>query len=76
MAKLNKDLLYEHYLAHDYGDEISTDTLIEEAIASIEQISEYMSMNEVYGHQRPLMVAYLALLAAREEREKNGKANT
>jgi hypothetical protein len=26
MAKLNKDLLYEQYLAHDYGDEISTDT--------------------------------------------------
>lgn len=76
MAKLNKDLLYEHYLAHDYGDEISADTLIKEAIASIEQISEYMGMDEVYGHQRPLMVAYLALLAAREEREKSGKANT
>lgn len=66
MAKLNKALLYEHYLAHDYGDEISTDALIKEAIASIEHISEHMSTDDVYSHQRPLMVAYLALLAAQE----------
>ncbi|MBQ6040950.1 MAG: hypothetical protein IJL32_09280 [Oscillospiraceae bacterium] len=54
-------------LKSGYCRDLSPDIdLIDESIASIESISAHMSDEEIYHHQRPLMISYLALLEAKE----------
>lgn len=54
-------------LKSEYGRDLSPDIdLLEEAIASIESIAANMSDDEIYHHQRPLMISYIALLEAKE----------
>ena len=54
-------------LKRTYTNDLSSDVdLSDEAIASIEGICENMSDDEIYHHQRPLMLAYLAIMKMKE----------
>lgn len=53
--------LTENYLSDFTGD------LLDEAIATIEHFCESLSENEIYHRNRPLMVAYLALISERKK---------
>ena len=56
-------------LKKTYASDLSQDVdLIDEALASIESISEYMTEDEIYHRQRPLMLAYLAIYEIKEAR--------
>lgn len=44
-----------------YTDGLGDDDLKQEAIATIEQIAQYMDEDELLHHSRPLALAYLAL---------------
>lgn len=70
MAEINIEKLKRIYLNPKYCSISGTDAIIDEAIASAEQIFLRNSEDEVYHHSRPLAIAYIALIEAKNERNR------
>jgi hypothetical protein len=50
----------------NYTSDLDPDLdLIDEAIATIEGVANYNSEEQIYHRERPLMIAYLALIEAK-----------
>ena len=65
-------MAYYELLKH-YKDDLSEDvSLIDEAIATLEQYFSYMNKDELIHRSRPLAIAYLALKEIKNGDNQNG----